>query len=689
MHFWNSLPLFRLVIPFILGIIFSDSLYTQLTYLFIPLLLILLIITQSFVNSYGLRWLFGIVSSCLLFVFGLCIFQYSIDKNDESYFAHFLNDDSILLLECTEEPIEKENSFKVISKVISVDNTPTKGKLLIYLEKSIDSLKYGDRVLISSRPNEITPPSNPYQFNYKKYLNVRNITHQVYVSSFDFNQVEGEWGNDFVKSINTFRNELANILSQSELNSNQLSVCTALLLVDKSEMSQELTQTFSESGVIHVLAVSGLHVGIIFLLINELLVFMNRTQLLKLLKVFIVLICLWSYAFITSLSPSVMRAATMFSFIAIANVMQRQTNIYNTLAASAFLLLIIEPSMIFEVGFQLSYLAVLGIVSIYPKIYLLLLFKSKWIDALWQLICVSIAAQIATFPLGIYYFHQFPNYFLLANVLVIPLIPLIIYFGLFYLLLFDFAFISEPVLLILKFILDNLFVILDGIQQLPQTISSFLFLQTYEVIIIYALIGFCLLSIYQKKSAYFILSLLCIVLLQFSHWNDINIQEKRSQLVFYSINKHTVFGVLEKDQGLFFANSELIDNEKSQKFNLYNHWAFLNLNDRQLMGLDTNIQRQNVWKECSHIQLGNQKLLLVDDKFELKDIDKAVEVDYCILAIDFPIDRLLKAYQPKTIIIDSSLPHYLARKIEEESNTLVLSFYNLKSEGALVVDFTN
>jgi hypothetical protein len=278
---------------------------------------------------------------------------------------------------------------------------------------------------------------------------------------------------------------------------------------------------------------------------------------------------------------------------------------------------------------------------------------------------------------------------LLANVLVIPLIPLIIYFGLFYLLLFDFAFISEPVLLILKFILDNLFVILDGIQQLPQTISSFLFLQTYEVIIIYALIGFCLLSIYQKKSTYFILSLLCIVLLQFSHWNDINIQEKRSQLVFYSINKHTVFGVLEKDQDLFFANSELIDNEKSQKFNLYNHWAFLNLNDRQLMGLDTNIQRQNVWKERSHIQLGNQKLLLVDDKFELKDIDKAVEVDYCILAIDFPIDRLLKAYQLKTIIIDSSLPHYLARKIEEESNTLGLSFYNLKSEGALVVDFTN
>lgn len=163
---------------------------------------------------------------------------------------------------------------------------------------------------------------------------------------------------------------------------------------------------------------------------------MSRTQVLRIIKLLILLLCLWSYAFITSLSPSVMRAVTMFSFIAIANVMQRQTNIYNTLAASAFLLLILEPNMVFEVGFQLSYLAVLGIVSIYPIVYPLFVFKSKWTDTLWQLNCVSIAALIATFPLGIFYFHQFPNYFLVANILVLPLIPFIIYFGLSFLLLF-------------------------------------------------------------------------------------------------------------------------------------------------------------------------------------------------------------------------------------------------------------
>lgn len=689
MHFWNSLPLFRLVIPFIFGIIFSYSLYTQWTYLLIPFLLVLLMIVHSFVKSFSLRWLFGIISSCLLVVFGLCIVQYSLDKNEDSYFAHFLNDDSILLVECIEEPIEKENSFKVLSKVISVDNKPTKGVLLIYLEKSIDSLKYGDRILISSKPNEIQLPLNPQQFNYKKHLNVRNVTHQVYISSTDFNLLNGAWGNKIIKCVNNIRNKLVAILSQSELNSNQLSVCTALLLGDKSEMSQELKQTFSESGVIHVLAVSGLHVGIIFLLINKLLMFMNKKQILKLLKVLILLFCLWSYAFITSLSPSVMRAATMFSFIAIADVMQRRTNIYNTLAASAFLLLIIEPSMIFEVGFQLSYLAVLGIVSIYPKIYPLLLFKSKWIDALWQLICVSLAAQIATFPLGIYYFHQFPNYFLLANILVIPLIPLIIYFGLFYLLMFDYAFVSEPVLLILKYFLNILFVILEGIQELPQTISSFLFLQAYEVVIFYVAIGFCLLFIYLKSSKYLILSLLCIVLMQFSHWNGQKNRENRSQLVFYSVNKHTVFGLVEKDKALFLANSELINNQKSQKFNLHNHWAFLKLNERELVDLDSNIQSQYVWKEQSHIQLANQKLLIVDHNFELKSIDNPIKLDYCILSVDFPVTNILEAYQPKTIIIDSRLPYYVARKIEDECNALQLRYHNLKTDGALVVNLMN
>lgn len=358
MHFWNSLPLFRLVIPFILGIVLSNIVFEAWIYRLIPFFLLALVLTHFFIKSYRFRWLYGVLCTCLLFVLGLCIFHYSLEKNDELHYATVLNENNVLVLECIEEPVEKKNSFKVLSKVISVNNKPAIGKVLVYVEKNVDTLRYGSRILTSAVPNEISPPSNPNQFDYKHYQNIRGVTHQVYLSSIDFTVLNGQWGNPVIKKINAFRSKLLSRLSNSQLDKNQFSVCSALLLGDKSEMSQELKQIFSEAGVIHVLAVSGLHVGIIFLLINKLLVFMSRTQVLRIIKLLILLLCLWSYAFITSLSPSVMRAVTMFSFIAIANVMQRQTNIYNTLAASAFLLLILEPNMVFEVGFQLSYLAV-------------------------------------------------------------------------------------------------------------------------------------------------------------------------------------------------------------------------------------------------------------------------------------------------------------------------------------------
>lgn len=689
MHFWNSLPLFRLVIPFILGIVLSNIVFEAWIYRLIPFFLLALVLTHFFIKSYRFRWLYGVLCTCLLFVLGICIFHYSLEKNDELHYATFLNENNVLVLECIEEPVEKKNSFKVLSKVISVDNKPTIGKVLVYVEKNGDTLRYGSRILTSAVPNEISTPSNPNQFDYKHYQNIRGVTHQVYLSSIDFTVLNGQWGNPVIKKINAFRSKLLSRLSNSQLYKNQFSVCSALLLGDKSEMSQELKQTFSEAGVIHVLAVSGLHVGIIFLLINKLLVFMSRTQVLRIIKLLILLLCLWSYAFITSLSPSVMRAVTMFSFIAIANVMQRQKNIYNTLAASAFLLLILEPNMVFEVGFQLSYLAVLGIVSIYPIIYPLFVFKSKWTDTLWQLICVSIAAQIATFPLGIFYFHQFPNYFLVANILVLPLIPFIIYFGLSFLLLFDFYFLSEPILLILSFILDNLFLILSAIQQLPHTISSFLYLHFYEVLLIYLAIGFSILSYHFKKTLYLVYSLVCFLLLQLMHWNDMEIRENRSQIIFYSVNKHSVFGIVESDAGFFMANSDFIKNKSSQQFNLFNHWSYLGLDKPSLIDLDSNFQHQFIWKEDCHIQLGNKKMVLVNENFSLKQYENPIEVDYCLISDYFPIDKLLISYSPKTVIIDSSLPYYKADKLEMESKVLNLNYYNLKTNNALLVDLND
>ena len=425
MNFWNSLPLFRLILPFILGILLSDIFSSYILTITSACLFICALLFHFFVKSYASRWWFGVTISVMFFCLGGYATHHSLVANDKYYFENNLEERSVLLLELSQEPIEGLNSIRCVAKVLSVDGKRTVGKVLVYFEKdSSDLLEYGSQLLTTLKPQVVDENKNPYQFNYSTFLSLEHIHHQMYLRSDDYILVDKIGGSSFYHFLNKCRSSLSNILSENGLSAKQLSVCSALLLGDKSTMDYELRQTFVKACVMHVLAVSGLHVGILYLLLSRLLNVLNRSIVLKVFKTLVIISVLWLYAFITSLSPSVMRAATMFSFFAIGNFLGRTTNIYNTLAASAFLLLIIHPLMIYKIGFQLSYLAVLGIVSIYPKMYTLLLFKSKWLDSLWQLVCVSIAAQIATFSLAVYYFHQFPNYFLLANVLVLPLVQL-------------------------------------------------------------------------------------------------------------------------------------------------------------------------------------------------------------------------------------------------------------------------
>lgn len=187
----------------------------------------------------------------------------------------------------------------------------------------------------------------------------------------------------------------------------------------------------------HILAVSGLHVGIIFIILSKLLFFLERHKYGKILQSALIILILIFYAMLTGLSNSVIRATIMFIFICFGRMFTRQVNIYNTLSASAFIMLLYNPYSIMDVGFQLSYLAVISIVFFQPKIYSLLNLRYKFPDYIWQLVSVAIAAQIATFPLTIHYFNQFPVYFILSNILIIPFVSIIIYGAL---ILFCFSF---------------------------------------------------------------------------------------------------------------------------------------------------------------------------------------------------------------------------------------------------------
>ena len=689
MHFWNSLPLFRLIIPFILGILFSNYFYFEHLIVVCLILLLTLFIVKTVRVSYTYRWVFGVLAWSFSLAVGVWINPNSLDLHEDNFYIHSLTEENAILLEVIEEPIEKPNSFKTIAKVLSVNEKQTCGTLLLYLDKRLDSIEYGSRLMIIKRPQKIGLPKNPFQFNFSAYLYHKGISHQLYLSENDVILLDNTGGKNVVKFIISIRKNLLALLNASDLSKDGKAVSSALLFGHKSDMNSELKQSFSRSGVIHILAVSGLHVGIIYLLLNTLFAFMNRKLLMKWIKLLLILFSLWFYAFLTNLSPSVMRAATLFSFIAIGSAIDRNTNIYNTLSASAFVLLIINPHYIYEVGFQLSYLAVLGIVSLYPKLYELISCRFYLLDKIWQLLCVSLSAQLFTFPLIIYYFHQFSNYFLLSNLLVVPLVPVIIYCGLGFIAFSTFEFFNEPFLLLLNFLIELLIKVVRFMESIPYSFSDFLFFNVLQVLLIYFIIAFVLYAFYYQKRIAIFFTLILIVLFQIIDWQGDSAKFNKNELVFYSVNKYTAFGIVSNGEGVFFMSEELIKDSVKQEYNFYNHWIRLGQSNPQIISLDSNMENSLIWKKENHLQLGHSRLLWINDDFKIKTAQIPIEIDYCLISDYFPIEKVLQTYRPKQIILDAALSYYEVQQLDKECQHLNVKYYSLKKDKALIVNLKN
>lgn len=303
-------------------------------------------------------------------------------------------------VEVLEIPEIKENSVKCFVNVAAVNHQNTVGKTLIYFEDSDRALKlqYGDVLCLRGNFVDVRPNGNPMEFDYSRYLRIHNVTHQSYVNDENWQKIQNS-GHAFFSWIYGVRQFFWEVLDDSGLKGSNLMVARALILGEKSSLDRETLRTFSSAGAMHVLAVSGLHVGIVLLIFSFLLKPIKRLPKGRLLFVICVVLCIWFYALITGMSSSVLLAAVMFSFVIVGKELERENSVYQSIMVSAFILILIEPFVIFQVGFQLSYLAVLGIVFLQPKIYNLFYTKYFLLDKIWQISSVSIAAQLATFPL--------------------------------------------------------------------------------------------------------------------------------------------------------------------------------------------------------------------------------------------------------------------------------------------------
>ena len=349
---------------------------------------------------------------------------------------------------------------------------------------------------------------------------------------------------------------LLSIYRRNGIQNESFDILAALTLGYKTGMDPEIKRTWADAGAMHVLAVSGLHVGIIYMIMNYLIRFLARFKYGCHLQGILLLLTLWTYALLTGMSPSVMRSATMFSFIVIGKVLKRDGSIYNSLAISAFFLLLIDPFLLFTVGFQFSYLAVVSIVFFQPQFDKLLYIGNPILKKLWQLTTVSLAAQIGTFPLAVYYFHQFPSYFLLSGYVVITMAGMLIYLSALLLILSPIGILSEGLGWILRNLVEGMNFLIVKIQALPGSVIRELSLSQYQLLFTYFLLFslIALLSFKRKKAVYAFVVILIGIQLPIT----IRIfQVPKNEMLVFNSKGHSVIGFVEGSKGLFLVDGKM------------------------------------------------------------------------------------------------------------------------------------
>lgn len=424
---WTPYAMVRILLFFGAGVIAAifipELSINRLVVIFAAGLLLLYFIVIAFRQ---LRFIQGCVGLLCLAVAGFIHTRWSNETTRTDHFIHQSDIESFQVV-ITRFSEKRGHSWRTRGEVTFVkckgEWKKTSGNVLLYFPSGDFKLppRYGDQFLVHGAPALLKPPLNPGEFDFQRFMGFQNVFHQTRINVSDVLLIDHHPPSQFIDLAIRTRLWAEEQINRYVSGEQERATANALVLGVTDGLDQELLGAYSATGAVHILAVSGLHVSVIYWII--LLIFrpLDKTSKGRWILAFISLFILWSYAFISGWSPSVLRAVTMFSFVGLARPWRKGTNIYNTMASSAFCLLLYDPYFIMSVGFQLSYLAVIGIVYLHPRLYALWEPDARLPDEIWKVISVSIAAQAMTLPITLFYFHQFPNYFLVANILAIPI----------------------------------------------------------------------------------------------------------------------------------------------------------------------------------------------------------------------------------------------------------------------------
>ncbi|HNP31865.1 MAG TPA: ComEC/Rec2 family competence protein [Flavobacterium sp.] len=546
--------------------------------------------------------------------------------------VHFLD----LLLEEKLKSSPKSKRYLCIVK--ELDGKQSFGNVILNISKetSIKSLKIGTHLQVTGFILKNKNPSNPNLFDYGRYLENQEIYAQVYAKQITVGKYDaGLWA-----GFSNFRQNIISNLEHSNISKDELNVLNALILGQQQDISPEVLKDYQYAGAVHVLSVSGLHVGFIMLFITLLLKPIGNSRKGSLLKLCIVILSLCAFAVLTGLSASIVRSATMFSFLAIGTHLRRTTNIYHTLLVSMLLILLFKPSFLYDVGFQLSYLALFFILWLQPILSEIWQPKNKIIRYFWDIITVSFAAQIGAMPLSIYYFHQFPGLFFVTNLLILPLLGVIMAAGVIAILIAMFGTVPFYIAKAIEFLIRFLNAIIHWVASLNDFIIKDISFTAEMLWSSYIAIILIILWVKNPKFKQLVFAFSGILLFQaiiiFQKKEVLNEEE----LIIFNCRKKTIITERTGDDVTIYSNDSILENISNNQ-----------LIQSYLIGNFCHIDAKKSLRNLMYFK--NQKLLIIDSSgIYTKEIKPDI-----LLIIQSPklnMQRLLKTYKPKQIIADGS-----------------------------------
>ncbi|MBX2874467.1 MAG: ComEC family competence protein, partial [Saprospiraceae bacterium] len=561
------------------------------------------------------------------------------------------------------------------------------GKALLYLasDSLAESLLAGDQIAIHATMQRLAPSKNPAAFDYAAYMAKKGVYHRAFVASGDWQKLppsKYNWRRDLF----TWQQSCQQILAQHLHSKDAFAIGAALIMGEKGFLDEGIRAAYTNTGAIHVLAVSGLHVGLVYLAISYLLGLVGcQGQRFKWSRSSILLLSVWVFAIFTGASASVLRAATMFSFIILGEALYRNQNIYNTLAASAFLLLCFQPYLLFDVGFQLSYLAVLGIVFFQGRIY-----RSWYIEHpigryLWKLTSVSIAAQLTTLPISLFYFHQFPFYFWLSGWIVVPAAMIILSVGLLLLLFNKVAIISTALGAVLYWIITAMNTLILQIQALPAGLIEGVWLNIESLLLLYLILAFIMFGLQLKQIRLLQLGAVTAILLgiltNVQLW-----QNKQQQLVaIYAVRANSVIDIFDGTRAYCLSN--LSAHDQKLRSAAENFRAAHAVQEVQYFNWSASpTAPHKAIPQNSHFKFGGLSFAIISDLPEHPP-PKPVEVDFLILRKNpsQEIMALLPFFKAKTLVFDGSNYKKTVRTWIRDCTILGWDYHDVEQQGAIVI----